>query len=193
MPDDDSIEANVSALLVKIREGSEEAKNELFRVVNDRLREMANRLKANNAKDLLSFQASALIGEAFEKLDEKGVIASAEDRRYLFGAFNKKMRWLLIDHVRKSKRQKIGGDREKQPLDVVIGQFESQNDVPFDALHEALESLGKEAPRQKEIVELRFFSGLKMDAIADLLGVSKSTVESDWRLARAKLHSMLKD
>ena len=110
----------------------------------------------------------------------------------MFGMANRAMRQILVDHARKRKTDKRGGDYQRASLDIVLDNFETNNQCRFEDLESALESLEKTSPRQREVVELRFFSGLSIEGVAGVLEVSVGTVERDWRLARAKLFQLLR-
>ena len=103
------------------------------------------------------------------------------------------MRQILVEHARRRNATKRGGDYQRGSLDVVLEQFEASNGCRFEDLEASLEALEKESPRQREVVELRFFSGLSVPEVAEVLEVSVGTVERDWRLARAKLYQQLRE
>jgi RNA polymerase sigma factor (TIGR02999 family) len=103
------------------------------------------------------------------------------------------MRRILIDHARTRKRAKRGGDWLRVTLTGLAG---SPLDGDLDpaqllALHSALEKLAELDERQARVVELRYFAGLKMSEVADVLGVSKRTADGDWAKARAWLEREL--
>src|SRR3954452_18782995 len=100
------------------------------------------------------------------------------------------MRQVLVDHARRRNADKRGEGRKREPLDETLGAFESQN-LDVLAVHEALEQLAALHERQARIVELRFFGGFTAPEIADLLGVSVSLVEGDFRKASAFLRGRL--
>ncbi len=102
------------------------------------------------------------------------------------------MRRVLIEHARRRGSRKRGGNRVRVPLDQVLAGFEDQG-VDVLALNEALEQLAKAHPRQAQVAILRFFGGLSVPDVADVLvpRVSKTTVETDWRFARAWLKRQL--
>ena len=88
---------------------------------------------------------------------------------------------------------KRGGDFQRGSLDIVLENFETSNGCNFEDLEASLDRLEQDSPRQREVVELRFFSGLSIPEVAEVLDVSEGTVERDWRLARAKLYQQLRD
>jgi RNA polymerase sigma factor (TIGR02999 family) len=102
------------------------------------------------------------------------------------------MREILVDHARMRAADKRVPDRQRVPLlDEWIGYLRQQ-DLDVLDLHEALERLAQLDERQSEVVTLRFFVGLTVPDVAEQRGVSVSTVENDWRLARAWLRRQLR-
>ena len=97
------------------------------------------------------------------------------------------IRRILIDHARARQTAKRGGDRLKLTLDEAADVF-SYQELDILEIDLALEKLAALDERQALIVEMRFFGGSSMAEVAESLGVSKSTVENDWVLAKAWLH-----
>ena len=156
------------------------------------LYETANHLMRQE-RDGHTLQATALINEAIVRLLGDTTLENAPNRKYLFGVIVRAMRQTLVDHARKKKSAKQGGDRRHYALDDVIESIEHESRVDLDALETALVELGENNPRQREVVELRFFGGLSAKQPAELLDVSLATVERDWRLARVKLYRNLRE
>lgn len=181
----------ISQLLEQVRDGDGAARDEVFRRVNDQLRTLARGLMRSERPDH-TLQPTALVNEACAKLIRGGGIESAESRQHLFRAAVAAMHQVLIDHARRRRAQKRGGEVSRLPLDLVLDQVEHQYGTPFEELDEALDRLKRQSPRQHEVLTLRFFGGLSIAAVADLLQCSHGTVENDWRLARAKLYSWLR-
>ena len=184
-------EYEVSTLLKQVKDGDESAREKLFGQLQSELRGMAAALMRSERADH-TLQATALVNEACIRLLDSDAINNASDRRYFFGMANRAMRQILIDHARKRKTVKRGGEYQRGSLDIVLENFESSNGCQFDDLEASLEALENDSPRQREIIELRFFSGLSVPEIAEVLDVSVSTVEREWRLARAKLFKQLR-
>src|SRR5262249_53890441 len=113
--------------------------------------------------------------------------AEWNDRNHFFAVAATAMRQILVNHALAQNAAKRGGGRERIALDDAVS-LKDGTDVDMLALDEALKRLGAADDRKHRIVELRFFAGLTMDEIAEVLGVSKTTVESDWRAARAWLN-----
>lgn len=132
-----------------------------------------------------ALQPTELISEAFLRLLRSDGV-SWNDRRHFFALAAKAMRQLLIDEARRRGRLKRGEGRRAVTLDEA---FVGTDGPPMDLLDldQALEELSGLDPRQGRVVELRFFGGLDVDQVAETLEVSKSTVEREWRSARAWL------
>ena len=99
------------------------------------------------------------------------------------------MRRILVDHSRRRGTQKRGGAERRVPLDpnLVAGNA----DVDFDDLNEALNRLAELDPRQAKIVELRYFGGLTIEEVAEVMAIAPSTVKRDWQFAKAWLKTQL--
>jgi len=181
----------VTLLLQKAQQGNADAAEELFRHVLADLRGTANRLMQQERPDH-TLQASALINEACLQILDQGVIQTADNRRYLFAAAYRAMQQVLIDHARQRDAAKREGRWQKTSLDTILDRLETHSGCPFEDLNAALTELQDDSPRQREVVEHRFFGGLSVAQTAELLEVSPGTVERDWRLARTKLYAILK-
>ncbi|MCI0570896.1 MAG: ECF-type sigma factor [Myxococcaceae bacterium] len=135
----------------------------------------------------LTLQPTALVHEAYLRLagaSEDG--ASWRDRAHFCAVAARAMRQALVDHLRRKSADKRGGGWERVTLTGVPGQ-DPDAGVDLLALEAALERLQALDARQARIVELRFFGGLSVVEVAGCLGVSVSTVEKEWRAARAWL------
>jgi len=183
--------STISALLQQIQGGNLGARDDLFQMVYAQLRRMAQELMSQESPGH-TLQPSALVNEAYLKLEQAGLLANAESRRHLFGSAARAMQQVLIDHARSRATEKHGGNMQRQGLDVVLDQFEAKHNASFLDLESALDRLRKESERQYEALTLRFFGGLSVPEVAELMGHSLSTAEADWRIARAKLYSWLK-
>ena len=102
------------------------------------------------------------------------------------------MRSVLVDHARKRRTQRRGGDRRRVEWEEALSAFEA-GALDLLALDEALTRFAELDPQQARIVELRFFGGLTIAETADVLGVSTPTVERGWRTARLWLRAELED
>ena len=135
---------------------------------------------------------TALVHEAYLKLvDQSGIACDA--RTQFFGLAATAMRQVLVDHARRKRSHKRGGDWTRMALDTatLAAAGDLCNSVDLVALNAALERLTAADARAARVVELRYFAGLTIAETAGVLHVSESTVEADWRYARAWLYDAL--
>lgn len=183
-------ESDVTLLLHKLSGGDEAAADVLMPIVYDEFRALAGSFMAREGKDH-TFQPTALVNEAYLKLiDQKRTDWKSRSHFFAIGA--KAMRRILVDHARANKREKRGGSAQRVELHDDIA-LSAGRDEDILAVNDALEKLAKLDERQARIVELRFFAGLNVEEVAEVLDVSKRTVESDWTMVRAWLRKELGD
>jgi RNA polymerase sigma factor (TIGR02999 family) len=99
------------------------------------------------------------------------------------------MRRILIDNVRRKRRPKHGGDRQRIDLDEALSLDDPRDDLL--ALDEALTRLAAQEPIKAELVKLRYFAGLSLEEAAAVLGISPATAKRYWAVARAWLFAEL--
>lgn len=166
--------------------GEPAALEELLPPVYDELRALARR-KLGQGRDAQTLQPTALVNEVYLRLvDQK--IAGLEDRSHFVQLCARVMRQILVDRARERHALKRdGGVREdlEAALQVQAGEGEQALDVL--AFDEALQRLASLDGRKARVVELRYFSGLAMDEVAEALGISKRSAEADWTFSRAWL------
>jgi RNA polymerase sigma-70 factor (ECF subfamily) len=179
---------DATEILKNLSDGRPDAAEQLFPLVYDELRALAARCLRRERADH-TLQPTALVHEAYLKLVDQAAVAG-KGREHFVGIAARAMRQVLVDHARRHSAAKRGGGRRRIMLDSSVAS-EKQDPVDLLALDEALERLSALDERQGRIVELRFFGGLTTKEAAELLGVSLSTVEADWRMARAWLHRAL--
>jgi len=162
----------------------------LLPLVYDELRNLA-RARLRHERQGHSLQATALVHEAYIRMlgaDNP----SWNDRGHFFRAAAEAMRRILIDHARKRRRIKRGGDPIQVTLgDVQVGAGPALEDLL--ALDEAIQRLEEQDSRMAEIVRLRFFAGLSVEETAMALEVSARTVKRDWAVARAWLYEAMRE
>jgi RNA polymerase sigma factor (TIGR02999 family) len=180
---------HLTALLDAARSGQEGAQDRLVQAIYDELRRVAGGLMRHERPGH-TLQPSALVHEALIRLLSGDALTDLPDRRHLFTAAACAMRRVLVDHARHRRAAKRDPGRARAPLDEAVAYCEEQ-DLDVVALHEALDGLAKEHPRPAQVVDLRFFGGWAIPEVAEVLGVSDTTVESDWRFARAWLRNWL--
>jgi RNA polymerase sigma factor (TIGR02999 family) len=158
--------------------------DDLFHRLYDQLREMADR-QIRREQPGLTLQPTALVHEAYLRLSATGQIWPSE--RYLFAAAAEAMRRILIERARRASRHKHGGGCRRESLDDAnVAQGPGDPDALL-ALHEALEELRRQDPDLAGVVMLRYFAGLTIERIAQLLDRSERSVKYDWAAARAWL------
>jgi len=179
-------------LLLSSRAGDAVAAAELFPLVLEELRRLAERKMAHERVDH-TLQVTALVNEAYLKLVDQ-TQANLCDRHHFMAIAATAMRRVLVDHARKKRAAKRGGDREKLPLDTQIPLGDGANaTIELADLGDALDRLSELDERAGRVVELRYFAGLTREETAEILGVSSTTVRNDWDSARAWLYAQLSD
>ncbi|MEQ9568604.1 MAG: sigma-70 family RNA polymerase sigma factor [Longimicrobiales bacterium] len=181
---------DVTRLLHDMSDGSEEAAERLYPRVYAELKAIAaTRLRAERAGHTLS--ATALVHEAYLKLVRQSDV-DWQNRGHFFSIAARAMRRVLLDYAIARKAEKRGGGA---PL-VTLHHDSAAREAGFDdvlAVDEALTRLAELDERQAQVVELRYFGGLTLEDIAQALDVSLSSVNRDWRMARAFLATQLGD
>jgi RNA polymerase sigma factor (TIGR02999 family) len=165
--------------------------DDLFEAVYDPLRRLAGHY-LRHERPGHTLQPTALVHEAYLKLIDQSRV-DWKGRSHFFAVGARAMRRILIDHARTRRRAKRGGDWLRVTLTGLAGSPLSGDLDPTQLLelHAALEKLAELDERQARVVELRYFAGLKMTEVAEVLGVSKRTADSDWAKARAWLEQEL--
>ena len=188
------VKTRVTRILTGPIAGSSDASPEaLLPLVYEELRGLAaGYLRKQPARATL--QATSLVHEAYERLVDQSRV-NWQGRTHFFCVAAHAMRRLLADHARRRNRMKRGGDWRRVTLEGAVG---SSTEPGFDqedflALDRAIRKLAHLDERQARCVELRFFSGMDMDRIADALGISRRSAERDWTHARAWLRRELAD
>ena len=174
---------DVTLLLARWRKGSAEAEAELMERVQGELRRLAaSYLRRERGGQTL--QPTAVVNEAYIRLlPQRGV--SWENRAHFFGIAAKMMRRVLVDHARRRHAAKRdAGPADPVSLSGVASPDREADQVDVLALHDALSKLAKLDPRQSEIVEMRFFAGLTVEEIAEVLEIAPATVKRDWATAK---------
>lgn len=182
--------ADLTQLLQAALDGNQEAENQVCRAVYDELHRKAQQMVSPG-----SLHATTIVHEVYLKLFRRHGLKKAPSRRYFYKVAIDQMRKLLIDFHRKRKRLKAGSHLQQVPLDQAMDQilddFQHRNGCDVEAIEAALVRLRETSDRQYQVVIHRFYGGCSVEETAKALEVSKSSVELDWRLARAKLLSYL--
>jgi RNA polymerase sigma factor (TIGR02999 family) len=179
---------DVTLLLKSWRLGDRTALDRLVPLVYDELHRIAHRYMRRERVDR-TLQTTALVHEVYLRLvDVKGI--EWQDRAHFFAISARLMRQILVDIARSRKYKKRGGNSKKVSLDKALFIPVNHNLLEID---QALSALSELDPRKAKVVELRFYGGLSMDDVAEVLGISAETAKRDWRLAKVWLLCELKD
>ena len=179
----------ITEMLVAWSNGDQAAFDKLTPLVSKELHRLAKRYMGRERPGH-TLQTTALVDEPYLRLIDASQV-QWQNRAQFFTISAQVMRRILVDAARHHQAVKAGGDAHKITLDeaLAVSPQPDQNLVQLDA---ALNALHEIAPRQSQVVELRFFGGLSLEEIAEVLNVSVGTVRRDWSLARAWLYRELK-
>jgi RNA polymerase sigma factor (TIGR02999 family) len=163
--------------------GDRRAASELLPLVYEELRKLAAARLATE-KPGQTLQATALVHEAYLKL--VGSDQSFDGRGHFFAAAAESMRQILVDNARRKKCVRHGGELRR------VDWLDAEASAPTDdeqilLLDEALTRLAAVRPQAAELIQLRFFSGMKVEEAAPILGLSTRTARRLWAFARAWL------
>jgi RNA polymerase sigma factor (TIGR02999 family) len=171
---------DITLLLEQIRLGNENATDELVRLIYPELRALAAAQMRHERSDH-TLQPTALVNEAYLRIF--GQDQEWENRAHFFAAASTAIRRILVEHARARRRLKRGGANQRETLTSVMFA-DTNKTVDLMVLDEALGKLAQLHERHAKVVEMKFFGGMTMSAIAEALDVSLRTIESDWRVAR---------
>ena len=195
----------VTQLLLRWRAGDESAMASLVPLVYEELRTMARR-HLNRERGPHTLQRTALVHEAFLRMIDQTQV-DWESRSQFFGIASQMMRRVLVDHARRRGAAKRGGQARRVDLDAVLAAEDAhhnpaastgapaaepqEEEVDFEAVHQALQRLEALDPDQGRLVELRFFGGLSIQEAAAVMEISPATAKREWAIARAFLQREL--
>jgi RNA polymerase sigma factor (TIGR02999 family) len=167
-----------------------QAAQELFPLVYAELRQLAAKHLANEVAGQ-TFQATALVHEAYLRLVGPANAEGFANRSHFFGAAAEAMRRILINRARDKGRGKRGKGLNRVDLDH-LAVADQATDEEVISLDEALQRLALLNPSCAELVKLRFFAGLTMQEAAVALGIAPRTAHRQWAFARAWLYDALR-
>jgi RNA polymerase sigma-70 factor (ECF subfamily) len=178
----------LTQLLHQWSEGDQGALEKLMPVVYDELRRLARRYMTDERPGH-TLQTTALVNEAYLRLVDSARF-NWEGRAHFFGVCAGMMRRILVDWARARQAQKRGGDVRRLELQEALA-VGVRPGTDLVALDDALQALAAVDGRKSQIVELRFFGGLSVNEVAEVLKVSPETVMRDWKLAKSWLRREL--
>ncbi|HAB19512.1 MAG TPA: sigma-70 family RNA polymerase sigma factor [Verrucomicrobiota bacterium] len=183
--------SEVTQILERVRLGDAQAAEALLPLVYEDLRRLAAQKMAGEAPGQ-TLQPTALVHEAWLRLGADSQ-PPWQNRAHFFGAAAEAMRRILVENARRKSRLKRGGDQEKEPLDTEA--LEISQGAPTDellAVHDALDELAAEDPMAAQVVKLRYFVGLPLSEVAEVLEISARTADRHWAYARARLKQVIR-
>jgi RNA polymerase sigma-70 factor (ECF subfamily) len=192
MPGEDmsAPDGHVTLLLTELREGNQEAANQLMPLIYSELRRMAGSYMQRERPGH-TLQATALVNEVYMRL-AGGEPIPWQNRVHFFGIAAHAMRQVLLDYARSHNASKRGGkDAQKVDIDAEHLRGVSPKIENVIAIDEVLQRLERIDPRQSRLIELRFFAGLSVEEAAEVMDVSTVTIKREWRSAKAWLHREL--
>ena len=181
--------SDVTRILSAIERGDPHAAAQLLPLVYDELRKLAAQ-KLAREKPGQTFQATALVHEAYLGLVDTKKVQRWESRGHFFAAAAEAMRRLLVENARRKGRLKRGGGQTRIELDDPRLEYAEPADELL-AVDDALEKLAVDDPQAAQLVKLRYFGGLSIEDAAEMVGISRSTAYEHWAYARAWLHRRL--
>jgi RNA polymerase sigma factor (TIGR02999 family) len=182
LPDDFTV------LLRRMGSGDSRATTDLFTAVYGTLRVQARRAMRGQRRSH-TLQPTALANEAFLKLVKQE--SAWEGRAHFLCVAAHAMRSILVDHARNKSRRKRKALGARVDIDESLAVFEDRS-ARIEDLVAALDRLAAHHRRASKVVEMRFFGGMKLQAVSEALGVPLRTIERDWCYARAWLHNELR-
>lgn len=188
-PNELPVGTDVSVLLRAWSNGDQAALQLLTPIVHDELHRLARRyMRGERAGH--SLQPTALVNEAYMRLADYTRM-QWQDRAHFFAVSAQVMRRILVDHARRRNIKRGRGVQHVALEDVAVVAPGEEVETDLVALDEALVGLAKIDPRKAQIVEMRFFGGLTVEEIGEVLKVSTGTIKRDWRAAKAFLYQEL--
>jgi RNA polymerase sigma factor (TIGR02999 family) len=178
--------SDVTRILSAIEQGDPAAASELLPLVYDELRKLAAQKLAGETPGQ-TLQPTALVHEAYLRLVSGDPERHWDSRGHFFAAAALAMRRILVEIARQKASLKRGGDRNRSDVaESLLAAPEPREDLL--ALDAALARLAETDKQAAELVQLRYFAGLPIPEIAEILGISPRTADRLWAYAKAWLH-----
>lgn len=183
----------ITEILNALGRGEDSALTELLPIVYAQLQAMARRRLAPRDRRPVTLDTGALVHEVYLKLFGAEVNRiDWKSRGHFYGVAALAMRQIVVDHARRMSAAKRGGAARPLPLDSSVLPIEEQAEQII-ALNDALSSLARLDERLARVVDLRFFVGLSVEEVAQVIGTSERTIKRDWRKARALLYEAMSE
>ena len=179
----------VSELLLRWRAGDQHALERLIPLVYKELRDIAH-YHLQQERPGHTLQSAALVHEAYLRLLDQKAGFDAENRAHFLAVASRQMRQILVDYARSRAAAKRGADLKVELT--AAHAFTHERSADLVALDDALNQLSQFDEQQGRIVEMRYFGGLSIEEIGEVLGISRSTVKREWNVAKAWLTRQMK-
>jgi RNA polymerase sigma factor (TIGR02999 family) len=176
-------------LLLQLVAGDRDAAQQLFSLLYDELRRRAH-FEFNREPRGHTWQPTVLVHEAFLRMVDQRR-ARWQNRAHFCAVASQVMRRILVDHARERQAQRRGGGWRKVALPSVRSQVSPARMDDVLLVDRLIEDLEAADPRQAEIVRLRFFGGLTVVEVGEVLGMPPRTIEAEWTMIRAILRAKL--
>jgi RNA polymerase sigma factor (TIGR02999 family) len=183
-----SAPGEITLLLNRVAAGEHDEYSRLAELVYSDLRRIASQVMVSESRDH-TLQPTMIATDAYFKLVDHAS-QNWQNRAHFFAVAAQAMRRIMVDYVRRRRSLKRGGTSKRVDLDEAANIARDSHDDVL-ALDEALTRLETIDPRQSQIVELRYFSGLTEEETAAVMGIGLRTVKREWAVARAWLHAEL--
>ena len=181
----------ITLLLNQVGAGDSQAADRILPLVYEELRKLAAAKMARESAGQ-TLQPTALVHEVWLRLGADHQPAW-QNRAHFFSAAAEAMRRILIENARRRRALRHGGAVEKVSADAMPLEIAApEADDELLLLHDALDALARHDPRKAELVKQRYFAGLELAEIAEIMQISERTVKRDWAYARAWLFNEIK-
>jgi RNA polymerase sigma factor (TIGR02999 family) len=181
--------SDITHILESLGKGDPQSAGALLPHVYDELRKLAQ-WKLGHEPSGQTLTATALVHEAYLRLVGRNPDQPWVGRSHFFAAAAESMRRILVENARRKRRLKHGGERSRDQID----PDQIAAPLPRDellAVDEALDRLAQADAAAAEVVKLRYFAGLSIPQVADVLGISPRSADRRWAYARAWLRKDL--
>lgn len=179
----------LSQLLARCAGGDAEAEQQVFELAYSQLKQLARGVFKGETKHA-TLQASVLVNEAFLRMPRAGEIGW-QNRQHFFAVAARAMRRTIVDHARERAAAKRPQRSRAVALDEDAAEASTTDPTTILLIDQLLEELNDLDPRRAKVVELRYFSGMTNQEVADVVGLEVRTVKRDWQVAKLWLYDRL--
>lgn len=180
----------LTRLLEAARNGQSGAVDQIVALTYQELRELAHQ-RLRRAPQITLLETGALVNECYLRLLKVGEL-NASDRAHFLGYAARVMRSIVVDFARARLAERRGGNATHITARTDIPDPAARAEEEVVRVNEALQEIARLDARLVQVVELKYFGGLKNEEIAEALGIAERSVRRDWQKARVLLHEELK-